>query len=49
MAIDIVGPVPVINKGSTNIVVMIEYVTRYVIAIPLKANSSCSQQPQRMG
>jgi hypothetical protein len=36
MAMDIVGPVPVSNKGNTNILVMIEYVTRYVIAVPLK-------------
>jgi hypothetical protein len=36
MAMDIVGPVPVSNKGNTNILVMIEYVTRYVIAAPLK-------------
>jgi IS30 family transposase len=36
MAIDIVGPVPVSNKGNNNILVMIEYATRYVIAVPLK-------------
>ena len=36
MAIDIVGPVPVSNKGNNNILVMIEYVTRYVIAVSLK-------------
>ena len=40
MAIDIVGPVPVSNKGNNNILVMIEYVTRYVIAVPLKETSA---------
>ena len=36
MAIDIVGPVPVSNKGNNNILVMMEYATRFVIAVPLK-------------
>jgi hypothetical protein len=40
MAIDIVGPVPTSNKGNKNILVIIEYATRYVIAVPLKETSA---------
>jgi hypothetical protein len=33
MAIDILGPVPVSNKENNNILVMIEYATRNVMAV----------------
>ena len=36
MAMDIVGPVPVSTKGNKYILVMLEYTTRYAIAVALK-------------
>jgi hypothetical protein len=40
MAMDIVGPVPVSQKGNNHILVMLEYVTRYAIAVPLKSTTA---------
>jgi hypothetical protein len=40
MAMDIVGPFPVSKKGNNHILVMLEYVTRYAIAVPLKSTTA---------
>ena len=40
VAMDIMGPVPQSYKGNEYILVIMEYTTRYVIALPLKETSS---------